>query len=152
MSFSKELSLYSIGLISFTIIAQLAPSFFIGLYWNRGSARAAIIGMVVGTLTVLYTLVLPFTLDAFVGKDSFTQLGLFGVEVLKPYALFGLDFLSPPAHAFFWSITFNVMFYLVFSLIYKGNYRERNYAEMYVDSKNFRQQTKVTTIQLRTVS
>ncbi|WP_027879891.1 sensor histidine kinase [Mesoflavibacter zeaxanthinifaciens] len=137
ISFSKELSLYSIGLISFTIIAQLAPSFFIGLYWNRGSARAAIIGMVVGTLTVLYTLVLPFTLDAFVGKDSFTQLGLFGVEALRPYALFGLDFLSPPAHAFFWSITFNVMFYLVFSLIYKGNYRERNYAEMYVDSKNF---------------
>ena len=137
ISFSKELSLYSIGLISFTIIAQLAPSFFIGLYWNRGSARAAIIGMVVGTLTVLYTLVLPFTLDAFVGKDAFTQLGLFGVEAFKPYALFGLDFLSPPAHAFFWSITFNVMFYLVFSLIYKGNYRERNYAEMYVDSKNF---------------
>lgn len=32
ISFSKELSLYSIGLISFTIIAQLAPSFFIGLY------------------------------------------------------------------------------------------------------------------------
>lgn len=137
VSFSKELSLYSIGLISFTIISQLAPSFFIGLYWNRGSARAAIIGMIVGVSIVLYTLVLPFTLDAFTGNDSFTQFGLLGIEALKPYALFGLDFLSPPAHAFFWSISFNLLCYLVFSLIYKGNYRERNYAEMYVDSKNF---------------
>lgn len=137
VSFSKELSLYAIGLISFTIIAQLAPSFFIGLYWNRGSARAAIIGMIVGVSVVLYTLVLPFTLDAFTGNDSFAQFGLFGIEALKPYALFGLDFLSPPAHAFFWSISFNLLCYLVFSLIYKGNYRERNYAEMYVDSKNF---------------
>ena len=137
VSFSKELSLYAIGLISFTIISQLAPSFFIGLYWNRGSARAAIIGMIVGVSIVLYTLVLPFTLDAFTGNDSFAQFGLFGIEALKPYALFGLDFLSPPAHAFFWSISFNLLCYLVFSLIYKGNYRERNYAEMYVDSKNF---------------
>lgn len=137
VSFSKELSLYSIGLISFTIISQLAPSFFVGLYWNRGSARAAIIGMIVGVAIVLYTLVLPFTLDAFTGNDSFTQFGLFGIEALKPYALFGLDFLSPPAHAFFWSISFNLLCYLVFSLIFKGNYRERNYAEMYVDSKNF---------------
>lgn len=137
VSFSKELSLYAIGLISFTIISQLAPSFFIGLYWNRGSARAAIIGMIVGVSIVLYTLVLPFTLDAFTGNDSFSQFGLFGIEALKPYSLFGLDFLSPPAHAFFWSISFNLLCYLVFSLIYKGNYRERNYAEMYVDSKNF---------------
>lgn len=137
VSFSKELSLYAIGLISFTIISQLSPSFFIGLYWNRGSARAAIIGMIVGVAIVLYTLVLPFTLDAFTGNDSFTQLGLFGIKALKPYALFGLDFLSPPAHAFFWSISFNLLCYLVFSLIYKGNYRERNYAEMYVDSKHF---------------
>ncbi|WP_304141361.1 sensor histidine kinase [Mesoflavibacter zeaxanthinifaciens] len=137
VSFSKELSLYSIGLISFTIISQLAPSFFIGLYWNRGSARAAIIGMILGVSIVIYTLVLPFTLDALTGNDSFAQFGLFGIEALKPYALFGLDFLSPPAHAFFWSISFNLLCYLVFSLIYKGNYRERNYAEMYVDSKNF---------------
>ncbi|WP_340154205.1 sensor histidine kinase [uncultured Winogradskyella sp.] len=137
VSFSKELSLYSIGLISFVIIAQLAPSFFVGLYWNRGSSRAAIIGIIVGFLIAVYTLVLPFTLQAYTGTDDFTQYGLLGISALKPHALFGIDFLSPPAHAFFWSISFNVMSYLVFSLISKGNYRERNYAEMFVDSKNF---------------
>ncbi|MEM5564968.1 sensor histidine kinase [Psychroserpens sp. AS72] len=137
VSFSKELSLYSIGLISFVIIAQLAPSFFIGLYWNRGSSKAAVAGIIVGFLIAVYTLVLPFTIQAYTGTDDFTQYGLLGVSELKPYALFGIDFLSPPAHAFFWSMTFNLMSYLVFSLISKGNYRERNYAEMFVDSKNF---------------
>ncbi len=137
VSFSKELSLYSIGLISFVIISQLAPSFFIGLYWNRGSSKAAIIGILIGFAIAVYTLVFPFTLRELTGTDDFEQFGLFGIAALKPYALFGIDFISPPAHAFFWSMTFNVMSYLVFSLMAKGNYRERNYAEMYVDSNNF---------------
>lgn len=137
VSFSRELSLYSIGLISFVIISQLAPSFFIGLFWNRGSSKASIIGMIIGFCIAFYTLVLPFTLQAYTGSDDFTQFGLFGIQALKPYALFGIDFLSPPAHAFFWSMTCNVMCYLVFSLVSKGNYRERNYAEMFVDSKSF---------------
>ncbi|MGB6267713.1 MAG: ATP-binding protein, partial [Olleya sp.] len=137
VSFSKELSLYSIGLISFVIISQLAPSFFIGLFWNRGSSKAAISGMIIGFCIASYTLVLPFTLQAYTGTDDFIQYGLLGISNLKPYALFGIDFLSPPAHAFFWSMTFNIMTYLIVSLVFKGNYRERNYAEMFVDSRNF---------------
>jgi Na+/proline symporter/signal transduction histidine kinase len=137
VSFSRELSLYSIGLISFVIISQLAPSFFIGLFWNRGASKAAIIGIITGMLITIYTLILPFILQVYTGTDDFIQYGLFGNAWLKPYALFGIDFLSPPAHAFFWSMTFNVLCYLSFSLISKGNYRERNYAEMFVDSRNF---------------
>lgn len=137
ISFSRELSLYSIGLISFVIIAQLAPSFFIGLFWNRGSSKGAIAGIIIGFCITVYTLILPFTIAAYTGSDDFTQYGLNGIAALKPYALFGIDFLSPPAHAFFWSILFNLLGYLVFSLISKGNYRERNYAEMFVDSNNF---------------
>ncbi|OAB78660.1 ATP-binding protein [Cochleicola gelatinilyticus] len=137
VSFSKELSLYSIGLISFVIISQLAPSFFIGLYWNRGSSKAAIIGMVAGLAVTIYTLVVPFILKAYTGTDDFVQYGLFNISSLKPYALFGIDFLSPPMHAFFWSMSINGLCYLTFSLTSKGNYRERNYAEMFVDSKNF---------------
>lgn len=137
VNFSIELSLFSIGLISFVIIAQLAPSFFIGLFWNRGSSRASIYGILTGFLITIYTLILPFTMQAFTGLDDFTNHGLFDNNLLKPYALFGIDFLSPPAHAFFWSISFNVLTYLTISLSFKGNYRERNYAEMFVDSKNY---------------
>lgn len=137
VSFSRELSLYSIGLISFVIIAQLAPSFFIGLFWNRGSSKGAIIGIIIGFCITVYTLILPFTLAVYTGTDDFIVYGLNNIAALKPYALFGIDFLSPPAHAFFWSILFNLLAYLVFSIVSKGNYRERNYAEMFVDSKNF---------------
>ncbi len=136
-NFSIELSLLSIGLISFVIIAQLAPPFFIGLFWNRGSSLGSILGIIVGYLISIYTLILPFGIEAFTGSSSFTDLGLFGIEALKPYALFGIDFLSPPAHAFFWSILANTLCYLTISLLFKGHYRERNYAEMFVDSKNY---------------
>jgi signal transduction histidine kinase len=135
--FSKALSLYSIGLISFVIIAQLAPSFFVGLFWNRGSSRAAIIGIIVGFGISIYCLVLPFVLYRFTGNNDFVTNGLFQIEALKPNALFGIDFLSPPAHAFFWSLTLNTLLYLIFSLTHKGHYRERNYAEMFVDSRNY---------------
>lgn len=136
INFSFQLSLFSIGLISFVIIAQLGPSFFIGLFWNRGSSKAAITGMIIGFLITFYTLILPFTIESIAGSDDFTQNGLFNINSLKPYALFGIDFLSPPAHAFFWSLFFNTFTYLILSLLFKSNYRERNYAEMFVDSSN----------------
>lgn len=135
--FLIKLSLYSIGLISFVIIAQLSPSFFIGLFWNRGASKAAKIGMVLGFLITVYTLILPFSLQAVTGSSSFVEDGPWGLFLLKTHSLFGIDFLSPPAHAFFWSLLVNTVSYLVFSITSKGNYRERNYAEMFVDSKNY---------------
>ncbi|SFU70370.1 Na+/proline symporter [Pustulibacterium marinum] len=137
INFSRELSLFSIGYISFVLIAQLAPSFFIGLYWNRGAARGAIAGIIVGVFITCYSLVLPFTLEAILHNSNFTDFGPFGIKLLKPHELFGLDFLNPISHAFFWSMFFNLITYLSMSLIGKGNYRERNYAEMFVRSQNY---------------
>ncbi|WP_339623844.1 sensor histidine kinase [uncultured Winogradskyella sp.] len=137
VNFSFELSLYAIGLMAFVIIAQLAPSFFIGLFWNRGSSKGAIVGVILGFLVVFYTLILPFSIQALTGSDDFVQYGFNSMSALKPHALFGIDFLSPPAHAFFWSMLVNGFCYILFSLVFKGNYRERNYAEMFVDSKNY---------------
>ncbi|GAA3512700.1 ATP-binding protein [Aquimarina addita] len=136
INFNVQLSLFSIGQISFVVIAQLAPSFFIGLFWNRGSALAAKTGIVFGTLITMYTLMLPFVLDTIIEHIGFTKYGPFGIELLKPYALFGIDFMTPVTHAFFWSIFFNTILYLSVSLYRKGNYRERNYAEMFVNNYN----------------
>lgn len=130
-------SLYSIGLIAFVIISQLAPSFFIGLFWNRGSSKAAIIGILAGLAVSFYTLIIPFSIEAVAGSSFFVNEGLFGLSYLKPHAFLGVDYLSVPAHAFFWSMLVNVFCYLVLSLTSKGNYRERNYAEMFVDSRNY---------------
>lgn len=136
-SFSVELSLYAIGLISFVIVAQLAPSFFIGLFWNRGSSKGAIIGILGGMAVTFYTLLLPFSLETISGDTQFLDTGIFSFSGLHPYALFGIEFFSPPVHAFFWSMAVNFFLYLYFSLNTKGNYRERNYAEMFVNSSNY---------------
>ncbi|WP_397301335.1 ATP-binding protein [Nonlabens ulvanivorans] len=137
VNFNIELSLFSIGLIAFVIIAQLAPAFFIGLFWNRGSAIAAKTGIIVGSLVTFYTLVLPFITEVFVEGSSLITNGPAGIALLKPYELFGVDFMPPVTHAFFWSMVFNVMSYLVFSVLQKGDYRERNYAELVVNASSY---------------
>ncbi|MFC5044953.1 ATP-binding protein [Aquimarina hainanensis] len=135
INFNIQLSLFSIGQISFVVIAQLAPSFFIGLYWNRGSAIAAKSSIIGGTLVTLYTLILPFVWDAILGETDFINYGFLGIGSLRPYQLFGIDFLTPVTHAFFWSMFFNLLIYLTVSLLTTVNYRERNYAEMFVNCR-----------------
>lgn len=136
-NFSVELSLYSIGLISFVIISQLAPSFFIGLFWNRGSSKGAIIGLISGLIVTFFMLILPFTIEALTGDLTYTQFGFFNIEFLSPHKFLGINFLTPAEHAFFWSISINTICYIYFSLNTRGNYRERNYAEMFVESRNY---------------
>ncbi|WP_019039253.1 ATP-binding protein [Psychroflexus tropicus] len=133
--FDPKLSLFSIGLISFLIIAQLAPSFFIGLFWNRGSALGSKIGIVSGLLIVGYTYLLPFITENILSDNQFVDEGFLGVEMLKPYALFGIDLLTPVNHALYWSLILNTGTYLVLSVVKKGNYRERNYGEIFVNSQ-----------------
>ena len=137
VTFSAQLSLFSIGLISFVIIAQLAPSFFLGLIWRRGTARGAEIGILVGLAVVIYTLLLPIISQVVMPDVKFVEEGLFGYTWLKPAQLFGLDYLTPESNAFFWSMSVNTLAFVGFSLRTKGNYRERNYAEMFVNHENY---------------
>ena len=136
-SFTLDRSLVSIGLISFVIIGQLAPSFFGGLFWRRGSSLGSKIGIIVGFLITVFTLIVPFTIDSQLIDSSFVQEGLFGIELLRPYHLFGLDFLEPVPHAFFWSLFFNISCYGLISVSTAGSYRERNFAEMFVDHTKY---------------
>jgi signal transduction histidine kinase len=136
-SFTLDHSLVSIGLISFVLIAQLAPAFFGGVIWRRGVSKGAIYGIIVGVLITVYTLVIPFTIDAQLISSSFAQDGLFGITMLHPYQLFGLQFLEPVPHAFFWSLFFNIFVFVLYSVNVTGNYRERNFAEMFVDSSKY---------------
>ncbi len=129
--------LVSIGLISFVIIAQLAPSFFIGLFWKRGSAKGAKYSIFVGVLITIYTLVIPFSVDTQLVSSNFVTDGPWGINLLKPYQLFGLQILNPVTHAFFWSIFLNLFTYVFLSVKNIGTYRERNFAEMFVDNSKY---------------
>lgn len=131
--FALDYNLVSIGLISFVIIAQLAPAFFGAIFWRRGSRMGAIYGIIIGFLTCLYTLLIPYAIGLSNRTSLFITEGLFHHPLLKPFQLFGLEYLEPVPHALFWSMLLNTLAYFAISVSFKGNYRERNYAEMYVD-------------------
>ncbi len=135
--FGLDYSLVSIGMVAFVIIAQLAPSFFGSLFWRRGSKLGAIWGIVFGLLICFYTLLLPYAIGIANNNSTFISEGLFGNYLLKPFQLFGLDYLKPIPHALFWSLMGNFMVYFSVSVSFKGNYRERNYAEMFVDINKY---------------
>lgn len=131
--FVLEYNLFSIGMVSFVIIAQLAPAFFGAILWRRGSRNGAAAGMVVGFLTCMYTLLVPYAIGITNFERTFITEGPLGIGLLKPFHLFGIDYLDPVPQSLFWSVLFNIMTYLAVSVSFKGNYRERNYAEMFVD-------------------
>src|SRR5271165_5592202 len=62
--------LASIGLLSFAAIAQLAPVFFGGLFWQRATARGAVAGMIAGFAVWAYTMLLPSFAEAGLIHDA----------------------------------------------------------------------------------
>ena len=124
LRFSSEAALVSIGLISFACIAQIAPSFFGGLFWRGGSAAGAIAGMLVGVAVWAYTLFLP-SLDlgpGLVGK--LLESGAFGLAALKPTALLGIE--APKiVQGAVASLTLNLLTFIIVSLIRKPSRLER---------------------------
>ena len=123
--------LAAIGLLSFAAIAQLAPAFFGGLFWRRATARGAIGGMLVGGAVWAYTLFLPSFLDGNTAGMLMLQHGPFGIELLRPQALFGAD-LSPLLHGVLWSLSLNVLTYVVLSLARQPSSIERLQADLFV--------------------
>src|SRR5450631_3019354 len=123
--------LAAIGLLSFAAIAQLAPAFFGGLFWRRATARGAIGGMLAGGAVWIYTLFLPSFLDASPAGLSLLQHGPFGIEALRPQALFGAD-LPPLLHGVLWSLSLNLLSYVVLSLARPPTAIERLQADLFV--------------------
>src|SRR6478736_5620461 len=129
-----DAQLASIGLLSFAAVAQLAPAFFGGLIWRRATARGALAGMTVGILTWAYTLLLPSLADAGIVGRSLLAQGPWGLTLLRPEALIGLD-LPPLAHGVIWSLLLNVSAYVVFSLGRVPASIERVQADLFVPSQ-----------------
>ena len=123
-----EAQLAAIGLLAFAAVAQLAPAFFGGLLWRRGTARGAIAGMVLGTLAWVYTLLLPSI--GIIGQHMLAA-GPFDIAMLRPQALFGLD-LPPLVHGVLWSLLLNIAGYIGFSLGREPSSIERTQAEVFV--------------------
>jgi Na+/proline symporter len=123
-----EAQLASIGLLSFAAVAQLAPAFFGGLIWRQATARGAIGGMVVGIAVWAYTLLLPNIADAGIVGSAILANGPFGLTMLRPQSLLGLD-LPPLAHGVFWSLALNILAFIGLSLGRAPAAIERMHAE-----------------------
>ena len=126
-----EAQLAAIGLLSFAAVAQLAPAFFAGLIWRQGTARGAIGGMVVGIVVWAYTLLLPSIADAGIVGSAILTNGPFGLTMLRPQSLLGLD-LPPLAHGVFWSLALNILAYIGLSLGRAPAAIERMQADIFV--------------------
>ena len=123
--------LAAIGLLSFAAIAQLAPAFFGGLFWRRATGQGAIGGMLVGFAVWAYTLFVPSFLENSSSGLMLLQHGPFGIEALRPQALFGAD-LPPLLHGVLWSLSLNLLTYVVLSLARQPSSIERLQADLFV--------------------
>src|SRR6201994_692013 len=126
--------LAAIGLLSFAAIAQLAPAFFGGLLWRRGTARGAIGGMLIGFALWFYTLFLPSFIDSNTAGILLLQQGPFGFHALRPQALLGVD-LPPLMHGVLWSLSLNILTYIMLSLLRQPSSIERLQAEVFVPNE-----------------
>ena len=128
-----EAQLAAIGLLSFAAVAQLAPAFFGGLIWRRGTAFGAIAGISAGILVWFYTLLLPSISDAGIVGTRILAEGPWGLGFLKPQALLVAG-LPPLVHGVLLSLILNVVCYIGCSLVRRPAPIERVQADLFVPS------------------
>ncbi len=124
--------LASIGLLSFVAIAQFAPAFFGGLIWRRATARGAIAGILAGFAVWAYTLLLPYFAKSGVIDPAILADGPFGFSVLRPQMLFYTNF-DPLTHGVVWSMFFNILAFVMVSLVRPPVPIERLQANVFVE-------------------
>src|SRR5882672_6618995 len=127
-------ALVSIGLISFSAVAQFAPAIIGGIFWKGGTRTAAFCGLAAGFLVWTYTLLLPSFAKSGWLPITFLSHGLFGTDLLKPQQLLGLQGLDDITHCLFWSMLVNIGCYVGVSLIKGPSAAEHGQATVFVDA------------------
>ena len=125
-------ALAQVGLISFAAVAQLAPAFFGGLMWSRGTARGAMAGLACGFAVWAYCLLLPSFADAGWIDRSFIDQGPLDMGFLRPRMLFNMAF-DPLTHGVLWSLIANIAAYAGVSLTRLPTPIERVQAASFLD-------------------
>jgi signal transduction histidine kinase len=127
-------ALVAIGLISFAGVAQFAPALIGGIFWAGATRRGAISGLSAGTVVWGYTLLLPSFARSGWLPGSFITEGPWGIALLRPYALLGLEGLDPLTHALFWSALVNIGLFVGVSLFDRAGAGERAQATAFVEA------------------
>jgi len=130
---AQHFTLVSIGMVSFAAVAQFAPAVFGGIYWKHATQKGAITGICVGFAIWFFTAVIPSMAGSGFINLSIINEGLFGISILKPLSLFGMQGMDATTHSFFWSMFFNIICFVFVSINTKRSALEIYQAEIFVD-------------------
>ena len=136
-SVSNNFPLVSIGLISFTAILQLAPAIIGGLFWTGANKKGAASGLIGGFLIWLITLPIPTLAESGIIDGSLLTQGYFGVDWLKPYALFGLENTDHISNACIWSMIVNIGLFVVVSLLTSQDVDELAQGDLFINIEKY---------------
>lgn len=131
--------LASFGLLAFVAAIQFLPAIIGGIYWKEGTRYGVLAGMTAGMLLWCYTLVLPTMREANVipsAMDALLPPTLNTAEWLQPTALFGISGMDPLTHGVFWSLTFNLLLFILVSRLSKGRLVDRIQASAFLNAYN----------------
>jgi signal transduction histidine kinase/Na+/proline symporter len=110
-------TLVATGLLSFSAMIQFVPAVLFGLCWKGRTRSGALAGLAAGFIVWIYTLLLPSFVDSGWIAETFLTEGPWGIELLRPRALFGLSGFDTWTHALIWSLVGNVGAYFTVSLL-----------------------------------
>ncbi len=110
-------ALAAIGLVSFTGVAQVLPALLGAIFWRGATRTGAAVGLSVGFAVWVWTSFLPSFGEAGILTPDIFAHGPFGVALLRPHALFGIEGMDPLVHSVFWSMVLNAGSFLAFSLL-----------------------------------
>ena len=126
-------ALAAIGLIAFVGVAQFLPSLVGGIFWRGGTRSGALCGLLIGFALWAYTLFLPsFGGDVILSAEVLRD-GPWGIGVLSPQGLLGLNGLDPLVHAVVWSVGMNTLAFVVVSSLSQPGALERLQGTLFVD-------------------
>lgn len=127
-------ALVDMGLKCFVAVSIFAPPFLIGLYWKGGTKKGAIAGIVAAFIVWFYTLIVPAFIEAgLISKYSIIY-ELTRSELLNTRSLFGITGLGKWTHATFWTLIFNLLFFIGISIFTKQTKDEEMQSYIFVES------------------
>lgn len=132
-SITHAQGLASIGLLAFAAVAQFAPAIIAGLYWRGASRKGVLTGLMLGFSVWLYTLLLPNMAIAGWYDSTWVRSGPFGLDWLRPHALFNLSGWDSITHGTFWSLMVNIGACVFVSLRFRPSIEERLRAARFLD-------------------
>ncbi len=131
----EDYTLVSIGLVSFAAVAQFAPALFIGMFWYGATKSGALAGIISGFLIWGYTLVIPSLAGLHPFLTDIVTHGPFGIEMLRPGKLFGMENLSPVAQSVFLSLSVNTLLLLIVSHFSRQSPLELSQAALFIEGR-----------------